>query len=78
MYNQDPTKAGFDSRLGLLLLLNRALRFELPGLELPGLEVIGLEVIGFEVIGFEVPGFSCQSSELSSANVLPETHAKDL
>jgi hypothetical protein len=73
MYNQDPTKAGFDSRLGLLLLLNRALRFELPGLELPGLEVIGLEVIGFEV-----PGFSCQSSELSSANVLPETHAKDL
>ena len=68
MYNQDPTKAGFDSRLGLLLLLNRALRFELPGLERPGLEVLGLEV----------PGFSCQSSELSSANVLPETHAKDL
>ena len=68
MYNQDPTKAGFDSRLGLLLLLNRALRFELPGLELPGLEVLGLEV----------PGFSCQSSELSSANVLPGTDAKDL
>ena len=63
MYNQEPTKAGFDSRLGLLLLLNRALRFEVPGLEVPGLEV---------------PGFSSQSSELSSANVLPETDAKDL
>ena len=63
MFNQEPTKAGFDSRLGLLLLLNRALRFEHPGLE---------------VLGLEVPGFSCQSSELSSANVLPETHAKDL
>jgi hypothetical protein len=68
MYNQDPTKAGFDSRLGLLLLLNRALRFELPALEVPALEVPALEV----------PGFSSQSSELSSANVLPETHAKDL
>lgn len=63
MYIQDPTKAGFDSRLGLLLLLNRAPRFELPALEVPALEV---------------PGFSSQSSELSSANVLPETHAKDL